>query len=269
MARWRQRDNVIRFNDLACGCQASKDPKWSTLLDGEPQLEIPVVVGTMGWSYEDWNGVFYPEGAASRDWLSQYARAFDTVEIDSTFYGTPRSATIRSWVRSTPDHFVFCSKVPKLITHELGMRDALEPLANFVGAMAAMGDKRGPMLFQMPPSFTYDDLSALRALLPQLGRVGDPNARFAIEFRHISLLTAEVFALLRAHNVALVAADYTRMPASVRPDGRFRLHSPHRQARRLRFSPGGGQGPLRKRAAMGLIAETSSEPVPASMGLLQ
>ena len=186
-----------------------------------PQLEIPVAVGTMGWSYDDWNGVFYPEETESKDRLPHYARAFDTVEIDSTFYGTPRENTLQNWVRSTPDNFVFCSKVPKLITHDLGLRDALEPLSTFVRTMAEMGAKRGPMLFQMPPSFTYDELPALQALLPSLDETGDPDARFAIEFRHPSLLAAEVFTLLQAHNVALAATDYPGMPRRFAPTADF------------------------------------------------
>lgn len=177
-----------------------------------PQLKIPVGVGTMGWSYEDWVGAFYPEGTESRDWLGLYAQTFDSVEIDSTFYGTPRDSTIKNWVRATPEGFVFCSKVPKLITHDQGLRDVLEPLSAFVSAMAAMGEKRGPMLFQMPPSFTYDDLPALESLLPSLRDIADPDARFAIEFRHSSLLATDVFALLKAHNVALAATDYPGMP---------------------------------------------------------
>ncbi len=184
-------------------------------------LEIPVGVGTMGWSNKDWNGVFYPEGADSKDWLSLYARAFDTVEIDSTFYGTPRETTVQNWVRATPDNFVFCSKVPKLITHDLGLRDALEPLGVFVSTMAAMGEKRGPMLFQMPPSFTYDDVPARQTLLPTLRELGDEAARFAIEFRHASLLASDVFELLKAHNIAVVAADYTGMPRRFAPTADF------------------------------------------------
>jgi uncharacterized protein YecE (DUF72 family) len=169
-------------------------------------------VGTMGWSYADWNGVFYPDNSESRDWLSLYARAFDTVEIDSTFYGTPRESAVQNWSRTTPENFVFCSKVPRLITHEMGLHDVAEPLSEFVKAMAGLGPKRGPMLFQMPPDFTRDQLHALRALLPTLRDLADPDARFAIEFRHASLLTADVFALLKEHNVALAATDYAGMP---------------------------------------------------------
>src|SRR5690349_9546919 len=83
-------------------------------LDNSPSI-VPISVGTMGWSYTDWNGVLYPDGAENQEWLRLYARTFDTVEIDSTFYGTPRRSVVTHWLQSTPDSFVFCSKVPRTI----------------------------------------------------------------------------------------------------------------------------------------------------------
>jgi uncharacterized protein YecE (DUF72 family) len=166
----------------------------------------------MGWSYTDWNGVFYPAQASSRDVLSLYARSLDTVEIDSTFYGTPRETTVQQWRKTTPEDFVFCPKVPRMITHDAGLIDVAEPLANFVRVMGLLGPKRGPMLLQMPPGFTRAELPALQSFLPLLKELNDPTARFAIEFRHRSLLGADVSALLTEYNVALVAADYPGMP---------------------------------------------------------
>src|SRR5947207_6593497 len=102
-------------------------------------LPIPVHVGTMGWSYSDWNGVFYPANAASRETLTLYARSLDAVEIDSTFYGTPRETTVQQWRKSTPDHFIFCPKIPRLITHDLGLLNCTESLAEFVRVMSLLG----------------------------------------------------------------------------------------------------------------------------------
>jgi uncharacterized protein YecE (DUF72 family) len=175
----------------------------------------------MGWSYEDWDGVFYPEATDSRERLKFYAQTFDAVEIDSTFYGTPRESVIESWSRATPDNFVFCSKVPSQITHELGLRDCMEPLSEFVHAMAGLGAKRGPMLFQMPPSFSYREIESLQDLLSSLCRLDDPDPRFAIEFRHRSLLREDVISLLRKHNVALASTDYDGMPRSFHVTARF------------------------------------------------
>ena len=166
----------------------------------------------MGWSYADWNGVFYPKEVLARDAIALYARAFQAVEIDSTFYGTPRETTVRHWKSATLEHFVFCPKVPRSITHDAGLIDVLEPLREFTRMLRLLETKRGPMLLQMPPSFTRAELPALRDFLPILSDLDDPAARFAIEFRHRSLVGEDVSELLRPHNVALVAADYPLMP---------------------------------------------------------
>jgi uncharacterized protein YecE (DUF72 family) len=166
----------------------------------------------MGWGYTDWAGVFYPAKAASRDYIGLYSRNFDTVEIDSTFYGTPREAQVKQWRAHTPDQFVFCPKVPRQITHDLRLVGVSEMLAGFVRVMGLLGPKRGPMLLQMPPDFTRAEMGALEAFLPSLAELGDETARFAIEFRHRSWLGADVSDLLRLHNIALASTDYVIMP---------------------------------------------------------
>lgn len=144
--------------------------------------------------------------------LSLYSRTFSSVEIDTTFYGTPRESTVRLWERTTPPNFVFCPKVPRLLTHDMRLREVERPLAEFVAAMGLLGAKRGPLLIQLPPAFTIDDFGALESLLPRLSEIASPDVRFAVEFRHASLLQRDVFDLLRATGVALVAADYASMP---------------------------------------------------------
>ena len=175
-------------------------------------LTIPVHVGTMGWSYTDWNGPFYPAAGPGKQAITLYARAFDTVEIDSTFYGTPRETTVRQWADATPPGFLFCPKVPRMITHDAGLRDVGAPMENFVATMALLRAKRGPTLIQMPPSFTRDQLPELRAFLPLLTQLSDKTAQFAIEFRSRSLIGADVADLLADYGVALVAADIVGMP---------------------------------------------------------
>src|SRR5579871_447010 len=176
------------------------------------QSPMPIRVGTMGWGYADWSGPFYPPDAPSKEYITLYAQAFDTVEIDSTFYGTPREGEVKQWGKTTPPNFVFCPKVPRLITHDMGLKDVTEPLKGFVETMGLLGPKRGPMLLQMPPTFTRADLDALKAFLPTLAELEDPTARFAIEFRHRSLIDPEVSALLTEHGVALANTDYALMP---------------------------------------------------------
>ena len=183
----------------------------STLEDNKTQ-PMPAHVGTMGWSYADWAGVFYSEGTASRDYITHYAQTFDTVEIDSTFYGTPREAQVKQWAQITPSGFTFCPKVPRSITHDMRLVGVQEPLSEFVRVMNLLGAKCGPILLQMPPDFTRQELPNLRAFIPTLAQFGDAQTRFAIEFRHRSLLAPEVSQLLRDHNVALALTDYVSMP---------------------------------------------------------
>lgn len=178
----------------------------------ENPLTIPVHVGTMGWGYTDWAGSFYPPKVPARDYITLYGQVFDTVEIDSTFYGTPREPQVKSWAQSTPDNFVFCPKVPRAVTHEMRLVDAIEPLAEFVRVMGLLGPKRGPMLLQMPPDFTINELDNLATFLPSMATLQDPTARFAIEFRHRSLIGPDVNALLAEYNVALASVDYVVMP---------------------------------------------------------
>ncbi len=180
-------------------------------LAGEP-LTIPVYIGTMGWSYADWNGPFYPPAGPGKQAITLYARAFNAVEIDSTFYGTPRETTVRQWADATPDGFLFCPKTPRMITHDAGLRDVGAPLENFVATMALLREKRGPTLIQMPPSFTRDQLPLLQAFLPRLAQLSDKTARFAMEFRHRSLIGADVADMLADYRVALVAADIVGLP---------------------------------------------------------
>ncbi len=166
----------------------------------------------MGWNYTDWNGSFYPKQTAMRDTLGVYSRAFDAVEIDSTFYGTPRVPQVQRWYQTTPAHFLFCPKVPRLLTHDMGLRDIEVPLRNFFETLAHLKEKRGAILFQMPPSFGRENLDALEELLPRLDSLRTGEEQFAFEFRNRTLIGSEVSEMLRTYSVARVAADYVGMP---------------------------------------------------------
>lgn len=179
----------------------------------EPEpLSVPLYIGTMGWSYEDWSGTFYPNRTPLRESLPVYSQAFDAVEIDSTFYGTPRESQVHKWYQSTPEGFRFCPKVPRLFTHDMALRDVEVPLAEYFRVMSQLKEKCGAILFQFPASFTRNELSNIENLLPKLESLCVEGQRFAMEFRHRSLITSDVSDLLRSHNVALVSADYVGMP---------------------------------------------------------
>jgi uncharacterized protein YecE (DUF72 family) len=161
-------------------------------------------IGCSGWNYDSWrHGVFYPERCPARLWLDYYARHFDTVEVNATFYRLPTVKAVQGWVDQTPAHFTFTVKMSRYVTHVKRLRELPPSLELFYGRIAPLVEsgKLGPMLWQLPPTFRRDDdrLSATLALLPP--------GRHAFEFRHASWFAPEVISLLREHGVALVIGD--------------------------------------------------------------
>jgi uncharacterized protein YecE (DUF72 family) len=160
-------------------------------------------VGTQGWNYDAWVGPFYPAGTRPADFLTIYSRAFDTVEVDSTFYATPAVKTVQGWAQRTPDDFVFALKLPQEITHERRLRNIDDAAAEFFDRARELGPKLGPILIQLGPDFGPSELPAVAQLLPKLPR----DMRFAIEFRQRGWIHDGVLALLAEHNVALTLSD--------------------------------------------------------------
>jgi uncharacterized protein YecE (DUF72 family) len=134
--------------------------------------------------------------------LSYYGEHFGTVEINNTFYRLPAASAVRGWATEVGGEFRFALKAPQQITHRQRLRDADEAVAQFLQVAATLGQRLGPVLFQLPPNFPKD-LPRLRAFLTLLSR----RRRFAFEFRHASWFDDEVFALLRDRRVALCVAD--------------------------------------------------------------
>lgn len=165
-------------------------------------------IGTQGWNYTAWLGPFFPDGTRPQDFLTVYARAFDTVEVDSTFYAIPSSATVRGWAARTPDHFVFSLKLPQAITHEARLRDVTGTTEAFFDRARELGPKLGPILIQLGPDFGPNELPALVEFLPRLPH----DLKIAIEFRQRGWITEGILALLREHHVALALVDGPWMP---------------------------------------------------------
>ena len=115
-------------------------------------------VGTSGWNYSHWQGVFYPQELSPRKWLSFYATYFDTVEINATFYGSPKEKTFRNWYKSTPDNFIFAVKANRFITHVRRLRDVKEEIKRFYQTVAPLEEKLQVILFQLPPSLKFDQV---------------------------------------------------------------------------------------------------------------
>ena len=180
-----------------------------------PQPPIPIQImrgririGAQGWNYDAWVGPFYPTGTRAVDYLSVYARAFDTVEVDSTFYAIPPAKTVRGWAERVPDGFTFALKLPQEITHENRLRQSADQLALFFERARELGDRLGPVLVQLGPDFGPSELPALAAFLPSLPR----DVSIAVEFRQRGWVHDGVIALLAEHNVALALTDARWIP---------------------------------------------------------
>ncbi|MCS6845039.1 MAG: DUF72 domain-containing protein [Caldilineales bacterium] len=171
-------------------------------------------LGTMGFAYEPWRGVFYPPGVASRAYLAHYSRVFNAVELDSTFYGAPRPATLHQWAAQTPPDFRFCPKTPREITHEHSLapdRGAVDAMLAFLDTTRVLGRRLGPVLIQLPPSFGPEQREALAGFLAAL----PADLRYAVELRHRGWYTPTTADLLRSFGVAWVALDYLDLPRQV------------------------------------------------------
>ncbi len=163
-------------------------------------------VGTMGWSYDFWLGNFYPED--SENMLIDYAKIFDTVEIDNTFYRIPSRDTVKNWKDETPDDFIFSAKLPRKITHIKMLQDCEEELEVFINHMSLLGNKLGPLLIQLPPSFGPEKDGILKDFLEGLPE----RYRFAVEVRNKKWLEKKFYDMLKNHKVALVLIDHPWMP---------------------------------------------------------
>ena len=167
-----------------------------------------IYLGTQGWSYASWEGVFYPQGTPSNRYLANYATKFRAIEIDSTFYGTPRMSNIEKWDRDTPDDFRFAAKFPKRITHEKMLRDTAQDTAFFLDTMSKFGAKLGPLCLQFAHDFSPDRRAQLDEYLAALPK----NFRYAVEIRSRGWLKDWFFEMLKKYRVALVLVDRVAMP---------------------------------------------------------
>ena len=159
-------------------------------------------VGTSGWSYKEWRGVFYPADLPVDDMLRFYAGRFPAVEINNSFYRIPRETVLQQWSEQVPAAFRFVLKASRRITHINRLTDEDGSLAYFLRTVNVLGPRLGPTLFQCPPTLRKDlaRLADFLALVPRTW----PSA---LEFRHPSWFSDDVYELLRGHDVALVAAE--------------------------------------------------------------
>jgi uncharacterized protein YecE (DUF72 family) len=199
-------------------------------LASEQKIERPytlpgILLGTSSFTADGWQGSFYPAGMKSADYLKFYGTQFQTVEVDSTFYGTPSATTVQKWHEKTPQDFVFAAKVPQVITHEKALVDCEAEFEEFVKTMDILGSKLGPMLFQFPHldrwKFPKQD-SFLAVLIPFLKKL-PADHQFVVEIRNRSWLDARFADVLRENSVTLALTDTSFMPRPWEMKERFDL----------------------------------------------
>ena len=171
---------------------------------------MSIWVGTSGYNYPEWRGSFYPEKFPAPKMLAYYAGRFPTVEINYTFYRAPNEKILDGWNKATPERFRLTLKAPRRITHDRRLRDCADPVRQFLETAASLGPKLGALLFQLPPNLKKD-----LTLFDSFLQAFPPRVCAAFEFRHESWLDEEIYARLRARNLALCVADSERLSTPV------------------------------------------------------
>lgn len=183
-----------------------------------------IYIGTSGWHYDHWKGPFYPDRLANNAFLQYYAGSFPTVEINNTFYHMPQGKTFLDWRSTVPEDFIFAVKGSRYITHMKKLKDTGKALNSFFQKIDMMGDKLGPVLFQLPPRW-HVNTERLRLFLGSLPR----KNRYVFEFRDTSWFDQEVLDLLTEHEAAFCIYDLggRQSPMIVTADFVYiRLHGP-------------------------------------------
>jgi len=181
---------------------------------------IPKIhIGTSGWSYKDWLGVFYPENIKQSEYLSYYASKFNSVEVDSTFYAIPRKSTVENWFKITPDQFTFALKTPQIITHEKRLLDCEQEWNQFIEIAGLLKHKLGPIILQFDYKFKFtEQIAVLDAFL---SKYKNDNVKLCVEIRNKDWHKTDFYDMLRSHNVPLVLNDLYYMPRIIELTGEF------------------------------------------------
>jgi len=163
---------------------------------------VDYYIGTSGWHYDHWRHHFYPGELDKRKWLEFYTRNFTTVELNNSFYRLPSETAFAAWYDLSPANFIFAVKVSRFITHIKRLKAAEEAVDNFINRAKILGEKLGPLLYQLPPSMHRDDerLASFLSVLPQ-------EMKHVFEFRHQSWLEERGFEILRKYNAGFCVFD--------------------------------------------------------------
>ncbi|HKP46031.1 MAG TPA: DUF72 domain-containing protein [Pyrinomonadaceae bacterium] len=181
-------------------------------------------IGTSGWHYKHWLGLFYPEKLPAGKMFAFYAQHFDTVEINNSFYNLPLPTTFDSWRDNSPPKFLYAVKGSRFITHMKKLKDPASSSEKFFANVARLEPKLGPILFQLPPnwSFNLERLDNFLAVMPA-------QYRYVLEFRDESWLVKDAYEVLRKYNAAFCIHDLARMKTPLELTANFtylRFHGP-------------------------------------------
>ena len=188
-------------------------------------MQAAIHIGTSGWQYRHWKGVFYPVELRQKSWLEYYARYFDCVEVNSSFYGMPTTETIAAWCERVPPSFVFSVKAPRRITHFKKLKNCDAEVDALYRSLQTFGHHLGPVLFQLPPRWRCN-LYRLERFLADL----PADSRAVFEFRDPSWHTDEVYALLENRSMAFCIFDSGEFTSPLVDSGDLvyaRLHGPN------------------------------------------
>ena len=173
-------------------------------------------IGTSGWSYDHWAGVFYPPDLKTADRLAFYINHFNSVEINNTFYHLPTPSAFKGWRESTPKGFICALKGSRFLTHMKKLKDPKEPLHLFLERARLLKDNLGPILFQLPPHWRCNT-----ERLKEFVKLLSSNIRFAFEFREPSWFNKEVYDILRENNIALCIYHMTEFESPIEVTAKF------------------------------------------------
>jgi uncharacterized protein YecE (DUF72 family) len=175
---------------------------------------MKVYIGTSGWNYKHWKGLFYPEEIPESKWLEYYSRFFNTVEINMTFYRFPDEKSVEKWEKMVPAGFLFSVKGNRIITHVKKLKDIENLLKRFLTIISLFGRKLGPVLFQLPPSFAFkkERLNEFCKVLSSQNII--EKGKFSIEMREKSWLNEETFSILKFYGISLCFSDYPELEVS-------------------------------------------------------
>jgi uncharacterized protein YecE (DUF72 family) len=195
---------TLRGSDLHVSAGAAR--KRSSSRD---RLMARILIGTSGWHYGSWRGPFYPKAVTLKKQLAYYASQFQTTELNGVFYRTPTPEAVKGWRRDTGKEFVFSWKASQFITHWKRLsQNSVNSLELLESRLSLLGDKAGPVLFQLPPNFAlnHERLASFLELLSN-------KRRYSFEFRNPSWYDSRVFRQLSRHNISLCLSDHHQAPA--------------------------------------------------------